>query len=217
MMKKDTEARLVRRTTANYYFKQQFKKYFSWALFLAIIVHVLAFIFTPPYDPAPYTLKEKKFEVVEVPPELVIPPPPKEIERPDIPQELELSEEASEEEYIAPTSFNPMEPPTLPGGSEEAEAFFAFDEPPVPIHRVAPVYPDLARQAGVEGVVLVRVFIDETGRVLDAQHAGGEANPLLVQAALDAAKKWLFTPAKQRDMPVKVWYAIPIAFSIRGG
>jgi protein TonB len=216
MSRIDTEARLVRRTTENYFFKQKFTKYFLWALLFAALVHVVAFIVMPPYDPEPYKLREKKFEVVEVPPELVIPPPPKEIERPDIPQELELSEEASEEEYIAPTSFNPMEPPTLPGGSQEAEAFFAFDEPPVPIHRVAPVYPDLARQAGVEGVVLVRVFINESGRVIDAQHAGGEANPLLVQAAIEAAKKWLFTPAKQRDMPVKVWYAIPIAFSIQG-
>jgi protein TonB len=216
MMKIDTEARVVRRTTANYFFKQQFRKYFLVALFLATLVHVFAFVFMPPYDPEPYTLREKKFEVVEVPPELVIPPPPKEIERPDIPQELELSEEASEEETIAPTSFNPMEPPTLPGGGEQAEAFFAFDEPPVPIHRVAPVYPDLARQAGVEGVVLVRVLISKTGRVIDAQHAGGQANPLLVQAAVDAAKKWLFTPAKQRDEPVQVWYAIPIAFSIQG-
>jgi protein TonB len=216
MIKVDTEARMVRRTTANYFFKEGFRKYFLAALFLAIVAHVLAFIFTPPYNPKPYELRERRFEVVEVPPALDIPPPPKEIERPEIPQELVVSEEASEEEFIPSTNFNPLEPPSLPSGGEQAETFYAFDTPPVPIHRVAPVYPDLARQAGVEGVVLIRVLIDETGRVLDAQHAGGEANPLLVQAAIDAAKKWLFTPAKQRDMPVRVWYAIPIAFSIRG-
>lgn len=215
-MRTDTEARLVRRTTANYIFKQKFGKYFGIALMLAILAHVVWFLLMPPYHPEPYKLREKRFEVVEVPPELIIPPPPQEIQRPEIPQELEVSEEASEEEYIAPTSFNPMEPPVITGDQDAEPVFVPFDQPPVPIHTVAPQYPDLARRAGVEGVVYVIVTIDETGRVVNAIPGSTDANPLLVQAALDAARKWLFTPAKQRDIPVKVNFAIPIAFKIRG-
>lgn len=215
-MRADTEARLVRRTTANYIFKQKFRKYFIVALLLAALIHFAFYALMPPYDPEPYTLREKRFEVVDVPPELIIPPPPQEIQRPEIPQELEISEEASEEEYIAPTSFNPMQPPVMTGGQDEEPTFLAFDQPPVPIHTVAPKYPELARQAGVEGVVMVLVTIDESGRVVNAMPATTDANPLLVQAAIEAARKWLFTPAKQRDIPVKVNYVIPIAFRIRG-
>ncbi len=214
-MRTDTEARLVRRTTANYVFKQKFGKYFSISLLIAAIVHLAWYLFMPPYEPEPYKLREKRFEVVEVPPELIIPPPPQEIQRPEIPQELEISEEASEEEFIETTSFNPMEPPVMTGDQGDAPAFLAFDQPPVPIHTVAPKYPELARQAGVEGVVLVLVRIDETGRVTRAIPASTDANPLLVQAAVEAAKKWLFTPAKQRDVPVEVDYVIPIAFRVR--
>lgn len=217
MMKVDTEARLVRRTTANYHFKQQFKKYFSWALLLAVLAHLAWYAFFPPYHPEPYKLREKRFEVVEVPPEFIIPPPPQEIQRPEIPQELEVSEEASEEEYIAPTSFNPMEPPSMAGGTGEAESFYAFDQPPVPIHTVAPRYPDLARQAGIQGVVNVLVTIDVNGRVINAISVSTDVNPLLIQPALEAARKWLFTPAKQRDVPVQVQYLIPIGFRLRAG
>jgi len=214
-MNADTEARLVRRTTANYIFKQKFSKYFTIALVISGLAHLAWYLFFPPYRPEPYKLREKRFEVVEVPPEFIIPPPPKEIQRPEIPQELEVSEEASEEEYIAPTSFNPMEPPVMTGGGGEAESFFAFDQPPVPIHTVAPRYPDLARQAGIEGIVNVLVTIDETGRVIEAICVSTDANPLLIPPAVEAARTWLFTPAKQRDVPVKVRYLIPIYFKLR--
>jgi protein TonB len=100
------------------------------------------------------------------------------------------------------------------GGLDEADVFMAFDQPPVPIHTVAPRYPDLARQAGIEGVVNVLVTIDEKGRVVNAINVSTDANPLLVQPALEAARKWLFTPAKQRDIPVKVNYLIPIGFKL---
>jgi protein TonB len=214
MMKVDTESRLVRRSTANYEFKQKFNKYFSIALLCAVLAHLAWYVFFPPYNPEPYRLREKRFEVVDVPPELIIPPPPQDIQRPEIPQELEISEEASEEEFIAPTSFDPMQPPVNPGGSDEADIFMAFDQPPVPIHTVAPRYPDLARQAGIEGVVNVLVTIDEKGRVVNAINVSTDANPLLVQPAIEAARKWLFTPAKQRDVPVRVNYLIPIGFKL---
>ena len=84
----------------------------------------------------------------------------------------------------------------------------------MPIHTVAPRYPDLARQAGIEGVVNVLVTIDEKGRVVNAINVSTDANPLLVQPAIEAARKWLFTPAKQRDVPVKVNYLIPIGFKL---
>lgn len=214
MMRVDTAARMARRTTANYEFKQKFNKYFGTAILIAVLGHLAWYLLMPPYHPEPYKLREKRFEVVEVPPEFIIPPPPQDVQRPEIPQELEVSEEASEEEFIAPTSFDPMQPPVNPGGGDDNSTFMAFDQPPVPIHTVAPRYPELALQAGIQGVVNVLVTIDEKGRVINAINVSTDANPLLIQPALEAARKWLFTPAKQRDIPVKVQYLIPIGFRL---
>lgn len=184
--------------------------------FLAMIVHALMAIFSPPYTPRPYQLRERTITAIEIPDEIVIPPPPTEIARPELPQEAEISEEASEEETLAPTSFDPFAPPAVPDVSSggEAEVFVAFDTPPEPVHQVAAEYPELARQAEAEGVVQVLVTIDETGRVVNATVQSSDAIESLQQAAVVAARKWLFKPAKQRDKPVKVRIVIPFRFSL---
>jgi TonB family protein len=51
-------------------------------------------------------------------------------------------------------------------------------------------YPPLARQTRIEGVVVVRVKIDDHGRVTDATAISG--HELLIQSAIDNAKKWRF-------------------------
>ncbi len=183
---------------------------------LAAILHAVAAIFSPPYTPHPYQLRERKLSSVELPDDIVIPPPPAEISRPELPQEAEISEEASEEETLAPTSFDPFAPPAVPDVSSggEAEVFVAFDTPPEPVHQVAAEYPELARQAEAEGLVMVLVTIDETGRVTAAQVQSSDAIDSLQQAAVAAAKKWLFKPAKQRDKPVKVRIVIPFRFNL---
>jgi TonB family protein len=61
--------------------------------------------------------------------------------------------------------------------------------------RVPPVYPVLARQANISGVVRVEVTVAPDGNVKDPKVLGG--HPLLVGAALDALKKWRFEPAAQ--------------------
>lgn len=183
---------------------------------LALVVHALMAIFSPPYTPRPYQLRERVLSAVEIPEDIVIPPPPSEISRPELPQEAEISEEASEEETLAPTTFDPFAPPAVPdvGAGGDAEVFVAFDTPPEPVHTVAAVYPELARQAEAEGVVQVLVTIDETGRVVAATVQSSDAIESLQQAAVEAAKKWLFKPAKQRDKPVKVRIVIPFRFSL---
>jgi protein TonB len=200
--------------SAHYHLEQNYRKYLRVATVLALIIHALAFKFSPPYVPHPYKLREKKIQAVDLPEEIVIPPPPKEIARPQLPQEAEISEEASEEETIAPTEFNPFAPPVVPQAPTEREAFVAYDEPPVPVHKEVPVYPELARQAEAEGEVWVRVTIDETGRVIRATIEKSNAIEALEQAAIEAAYKWLFKPAKQRDIPVKCQIVIPFEFTL---
>ena len=79
---------------------------------------------------------------------------------------------------------------------------------------VEPRYPDLAREAGVEGVVRVLMLVGLDGRVVRAVVAPGGSVPLLDQAALDAARGCVFTPALTNDHPVKVWVSRSYRFSL---
>ena len=204
------------RQSEHYRLRGTYYKVLALGVGLAIIVHVLAAIFTPPYKPRPYQLREQVFETIEIPDEIVIPPPPAEVERPELPQEAEISEEADIEETMAPTTYDPFAPPVVPQApvEEEAEVFVAFDTAPVPVHTVQPQYPELARQAQAAGTVKVLVTIDETGRVVDAVVQASNTIPALDAAAVAAAKQWLFKPAKQREKPVKVRIIIPFNFKL---
>jgi len=59
--------------------------------------------------------------------------------------------------------------------------------------KVAPVYPALARRMNITGTVKVLVVVAPSGSLKDTKVVGG--NPLLVNAAMDALKKWKFEPA----------------------
>lgn len=70
------------------------------------------------------------------------------------------------------------------------------------IRKQRPTYPPIAKAARVSGPVQVVVTISEDGKVIDAYAA--EGNPMLRQAAVDAARQWLFTPTTLSKVPVKV-------------
>jgi TonB family protein len=61
--------------------------------------------------------------------------------------------------------------------------------------RVAPQYPELAKRMNVTGVVKLRVTIGANGTVKDAKVIGG--HPLLVDPAIEAAKKWKYEPGAE--------------------
>jgi TonB family protein len=66
--------------------------------------------------------------------------------------------------------------------------------------RVTPEYPDLARQMNVTGKVKIEAKVSPDGRVADTRVIGG--SPLLVNAALDALKKWRFEPAPKETTEI---------------
>jgi TonB family protein len=59
--------------------------------------------------------------------------------------------------------------------------------------KVAPAYPELAKRMNITGTVKVLVVVSPNGSLKDTKVVGG--NPLLVNAAMDALKKWKFEPA----------------------
>ncbi len=92
--------------------------------------------------------------------------------------------------------------------------FTVVDEMPVSIKEVKPEYPDMARDIGLEGTVLVHFLIGKDGRVLRAELDEKVHVPMLDAVTLEAAKKWVFTPAMTNGHPVPVWEAVPFVFTL---
>lgn len=105
--------------------------------------------------------------------------------------------------------------PVAPSGNEPIPGrndWVYYEDPPVAITQVKPVYPDLAREAGVDGTVMLRVLVGKDGRVMDV-HVD-RSIPMLDGAAVAAARQWVFTPALSNGHPVMVWVAVPIRFTL---
>lgn len=80
---------------------------------------------------------------------------------------------------------------------------------------VAPEYPEFAKKAEIEGQVLLMFIVNEEGRVTDIKVVKS-LNESLDAAAIKAVGKWRYSPAKQRDKPVKVRVIQPVRFELRG-
>jgi len=101
----------------------------------------------------------------------------------------------------------------LPVPAARSDGFVPFDTEPVLISIDRPVYPDMVRDAGIEGTVLVRVFVALNGHVKDAYVVDGSS--ALREAAVAAARTAFFKPALAGTHPVEVWVVIPITFELR--
>jgi protein TonB len=102
-----------------------------------------------------------------------------------------------------------------PPSEEELPQFGQYvytDELPELITKVPVIYPDIAREAGVEGKVLVQALVGKDGRVKDTKVVSGA--PMLKDAAESAVKQYVFKPALANNKPVACWVAIPISFSL---
>jgi TonB family protein len=79
-------------------------------------------------------------------------------------------------------------------------------------NRVQPVYPVAARQARIDGVVRLRVIIAKDGTITQMEVVSG--HPLLVQAALDAVRQWVYEPTLIDGRPVEVDTVIDVFFQL---
>jgi protein TonB len=80
------------------------------------------------------------------------------------------------------------------------------------IRKVTPVYPPLAKQARVQGTVRFTAIISKDGTIQQLQLVSG--HPLLVQAAQDAVKQWLYKPTLLNGEPVEVVTQIDVNFTL---
>lgn len=199
---------------------------------LALSLAALLGAFSIPYTPeSEFVVEEVRQELVEIEEiqqtqqEFKPPPPP----RPTLPiavpddeliEDIELDLDVSLELDEEITNIDP--PPAQGGDGEEEESepeiFMVVENPPEIVGGLAALsaaleYPRTARQAGVEGNVIVQVLIDENGNPSDAKILRS-ASPLLEQPAIDAVLAQTFKPGRQRGRAVKTYISIPVRFRL---
>ncbi len=82
------------------------------------------------------------------------------------------------------------------------------------IRKVAPVYPPLARQARIQGTVMLKVIINKSGEIQSEQLVSG--HPMLAPAAIAAVKQWKYQPYMLNGEPVDVETTLQVNFRLAG-
>ena len=187
------------------------------ATLFSIILLILTFLIYPRYlgliELEDIELQEIIIENIPQTQQIEKPPPPA---RPSVPVESE-DEDIADDLTIEETDLDSFEawdaPPPPPEGPRVK--FIPYDDPPQPLSSIRPVYPEIAQEAGIEGTVVVQVFVDKKGRVQATLILKGIPNTGLDEAAVMAIKKTRFRPAKQRERAVGVWISIPVNFRLK--
>jgi TonB family protein len=109
---------------------------------------------------------------------------------------------------ISPDASNPDEIPS-PG------TFIPHSVPPRCTYRPAPVYPEIARQAGVEGRVTVQLFVDTDGVPLEVVVVGSSGFGSMDSSAVASARLTRWAPAERDDgQLVSVWTSMIYDFQL---
>ncbi|TVR51515.1 MAG: energy transducer TonB [Gemmatimonadales bacterium] len=212
--------------TANDRFKRSFGSWFWGSMVAATLVHFMVLAFWPNLTASDFSFVMDDIVAIDLPPEIEIPPPPEQIQRPANP--VVTDAQIDEDITIAPTTFEDNLPDDLPPPREEG-AVDISDQPTFTPFTVAPEvrnrqavgralereYPSLLRDAGIGGTVLMHFFINETGELENVLVAESSGHQALDDAALRVAQVFEFTPAMNRDQQVPVWIQIPVTFQTR--
>ena len=113
-----------------------------------------------------------------------------------------VSEEGSQNIQVAPSEDE------LPKFGD----YVYVEELPEAITKVTPTYPDRAREAGVDGTVMVQALVNKDGHVKDVRVV--KSIPMLDESAKAAVRQWVFKPALSNNKPVAVWVGVPVKFSL---
>lgn len=102
----------------------------------------------------------------------------------------------------SPGGVQPQQPIRVGGNAQQANL----------VRRVTPAYPPLAKQARIQGTVRLSATINKDGTVQSLDVIDG--HPLLVDAAMDAVKQWLYKPTLLNGNPVEVITQIDVNFTL---
>ena len=87
-------------------------------------------------------------------------------------------------------------------------------KPPTKTRDAAPLYPDIARQARIQGIVILEAIIDPQGNVTNVRVL--RSIGLLDQAAMDAVRRWKYEPTLLNGVPVPIVMTVTVNFTLQG-
>ena len=82
------------------------------------------------------------------------------------------------------------------------------------LNNTPPIYPRRAKQAGIQGKVLLKVVVKIDGKPLNIAIISSSGSSILDEAALNAVKNWNFIPANHSGKPVQSSVIVPVEFKI---
>jgi periplasmic protein TonB len=170
-------------------------------------------VIEPPKPPPPPVKR------VEPPPQAAKPPPA--LRTAPASQNISANDIVIQENTEAPKSTAPVvaappapePPPPAPVVKEEplVEAKGGVGH----LNNPDPEYPDFAADQGWEGSVILRVKVLPNGKPADVKVKKSSGHSVLDDAAVAAAKRWAFTPAKRGNTPVEGWATFPVEFKLQ--
>jgi TonB family protein len=211
------------RAFANEAFKRSSQQRLSIGLIAAVMTHVAVFEVFPRMEAENLTAAVTALEMIELPPEVVIPPPPEHVVRPATPKVAAV--EMNEDVTIAPTTFasNPVEnlaPPKMNVDPSDRPSFIPYTVAPAlrneeeVLSYLRRAYPSMLKSAGVGGAVVLWLYIDEQGQVQRTVVAESSGFEQLDAAAEQVAAMMRWSPALNRDKKTAVWLSQAIDFSV---
>jgi len=145
----------------------------------------------------------------------VIPVPDLTPDEPEPLQTLEIELPDFTKHEVAGDFYGIPDAPPQQGPTGPAPLRIGGDiQPPKKTFYPSPGYTEDARQAQIQGVVILEAIVDEDGAVQDIRVLKGLPKGLS-ESAIETAKTWRFEPATQRGVPVPVIFNLTISFSLQ--
>lgn len=210
-------------TTMQFDWKDYANAQFSKAVALSLVFMLFAMMVTPKIESKKQKFSSSEMELVNIPLEKR-----EKVEQPQTEVSVAVDISISDELGTSPVDIEAYEQAisqigdiysttSNSGKSEERMVEFTpYDDAPVVIGSISPVYPDFARKAGVQGTVILEVEVYSDGVIGDIRvKKSVQSGPGgLDEAAIAAVRKVKFQPGRSSGRPVDTLVIIPVEFSL---
>ncbi len=119
-------------------------------------------------------------------------------------------------EYLNTSRVERLPPSQTPPVVDPPEITY-WEHPPLPLDPISPVYPDSARQAGIQGIVILEaeILMDGSVREVFVRRSLQRGKGGLDQAAVDAVKAVRWQPGRNaNDEPINTLFIVPVRFRL---